>query len=405
MYEELAYVAIFAFIYSNIAGGAERTPINGPLVFMVIGLIAGPSVLGIVQFDYSTENFRGLADLTLALILFLDAANANLDVFKKESHIPGRMLLIGLPLVIAGGFGMGYVLFPGLGIFELALLATMLAATDAALGKAVITNKAVPIRLREGLNAESGLNDGLCVPILFTFLALAVGTQEDGGSLALGLMASELGIGLAVGLGFTFLGGKLVDFCHARGWITDIWLQVITVALAWACFATAQSLHGSGYVAAFVGGLLFGALAKEHTHRMVLASEGVAETMALITWVIFGAAVVGQFYAYFTWEIVVYAIASLTVIRVVPMLISLIGTSEPMRTRLFLGWFGPRGLASIVFLIIVLNADLPGSGTLASTVICTITLSVLLHGFTAIPYAKWLAAREAKAAEAAGSTT
>ena len=146
-----------------------------------------------------------------------------------------------------------------------------------------------------------------------------------------------------------------------------------------------------------------GALAKEHTHRMVLASEGVAETMALITWVIFGAAIVGQYYEYFTWEIVAYAVASLTVIRVVPMLISLIGTSEPMRTRLFLGWFGPRGLASIVFLIIVLNADLPGSGTLASTVICTITLSVLLHGFTANPYAKWLAAREAKASEAAGN--
>ena len=397
MYVELAYVAIFAFVYSNIAGGAERTPINGPLVFMLVGLVAGPVFLRIIEFDESTEDFRALADLTLALILFLDASKANLEVFRKESHIPGRMLLIGLPLVLASGFGVGYLLFPDLGIYELALLATMLAATDAALGKAVITNEAVPARLRESLNAESGLNDGLCVPILFSFLALAVGTENDqsGTSLALGLMARELGVGLVVGLGLTFLGVLLVDFCDRKDWITEIWMQVIAPALAFACFATAQSLHGSGYVAAFVGGLLFGALAKEHTHTLVLAAEGVAETMALITWVIFGAAVVGQFFDYFTWEILAYAIASLTVIRILPMLLSLIGTTESFRARLFLGWFGPRGLASIVFLIIVLNADLPGAGTLASTVVCTITLSVLLHGFTANPYSRWLAAREA----------
>jgi NhaP-type Na+/H+ or K+/H+ antiporter len=396
MYENLAIVAIFAFLYSNIAGRLDKTPINGPLIFMIFGLLMGPTVLGILDFDTSQNELRVLADLTLALILFIDAANANLNVFKKESHIPLRMLLIGLPLVIASGYGLGLLLFPQLGLFEVALIATMLAATDAALGKAVITNKLVPERIREGLNAESGLNDGLCVPIIFTFLALAVATEGevDGGNLALGLVARELGIGLLVGLGLTAIAGLVVQQCHKQGWITDIWNQVIVVALATACFATAQSLHGSGYIAAFVGGLLFGWLAGKDTHRMVLASEGAAEALALFTWVLFGAAVVGQIYQFFTWEIVAYAVLSLTVIRMLPMYLSLMGTTEKPHSRLFLGWFGPRGLASIVFLIIVLNAGLPGSETIVSTVICTITLSVILHGFTANGLAKWLGNRE-----------
>lgn len=398
MYENLAVLALFAFVYSVVAGGMERTPINGALVFLAFGLAFSPLGLGILDIDVDQTELRVFADLTLALMLFIDAANADLRVLRRESQVPIRMLLFGLPVVIGAGILAGGWLFEGLGFYELAILATMLAATDAALGKPVVTNKAVPARVRQGLNAESGLNDGLCVPILFTFIALASGSDaqgEGGATLALSLVAREIGIGLVVGLGLTAVGVRLIKLCFDRGWISDVWIQVTAVALAIACFTLAQSLHGSGYIAAFVGGILFGGVAKSETHKLVLAGEGVAETMSLVTWVAFGAAVVSVSYVHFTWQVLLYSVLSLTLIRMLPMFLSLTGTGEPAASKLFLGWFGPRGLASVVFLIIVLDENLPGSDTMTATVVCTVTLSVLLHGTTAIPLSRWFGAHEA----------
>jgi NhaP-type Na+/H+ or K+/H+ antiporter len=251
----------------------------------------GPLGLGWFDGDVSHTGLRVLADLTLALILFIDAANADLAILKRQFRIPSRMLLFGLPGVIFLGTITAALLFDTLSLFEAAILGTMLAATDAALGKAVVTNKAVPTQIREGLNIESGLNDGLCVPILFVFIALALGSSTEGGStmLAMKLVAEELGIGLVVGLGLTAIGTWAFRWCRDKGWVTDIWKQVTVVALAIACFSVAQSLHGSGYIAAFTGGLLFGFKAKDATHRLVLAAEGTGETLALMTWLVFGA--------------------------------------------------------------------------------------------------------------------
>jgi NhaP-type Na+/H+ or K+/H+ antiporter len=397
MYQELAILAIFVFIYSIFAGRIERSNLSGPIIFVVVGFLLGPMVLGWFNDTIDTTELRVVADLTLALVLFVDAANADLSILKRQMQIPSRMLLIGLPGAIALGFGLAVLLFDGLGVFEAAILATMLAATDAALGKAVITNEVVPVRVREALNVESGLNDGLCVPILFVFIALAEGSTADGEgtALALRLVVQELGIGLAVGLTLAGLGAWGLRFCWRRGWVTQIWMQVTVVALAIACFTAAQSLHGSGYIAAFCGGMLFGFLAKESTHELVLAAEGTGETLALVTWVIFGAAVIGQTADFFTWHVLVYALLSLTIIRVVPVFLSLTGTSETAPSKLFLGWFGPRGLASIVFSIIVLNKGLPGGEVMALVVVCTVFFSLIAHGISANPLAKWLGRKEA----------
>jgi NhaP-type Na+/H+ or K+/H+ antiporter len=271
----------------------------------------------------------------------------------------------------------------------------MLAATDAALGKAVITNKAVPARIREGLNIESGLNDGICVPILFLFIALALDTDTGGSSVAFAmkLVAQEVGIGLLVGLGMAAIGAKILKSCYRRGWITEIWMQLPVVALALGSFAVAQSLHGSGYVAAFAGGLLFGSYSTSKHHQLILAAEGTGETLALVTWVVFGSAVLGQSLGYFSWEVVMYAVLSLTVVRMLPMFVALTGTGESTTSKLFLGWFGPRGLASIVFVIIVLNRGVEGGEFLAITVVLTVALSIIAHGFTANPLARVLGPR------------
>jgi NhaP-type Na+/H+ or K+/H+ antiporter len=389
MYENLAILALIAIAYSAVSGRIDRSVISGPIIFLLIGLFLGPIGLGLLDMDVDNTELRVLVDITLALVLFIDASNANLKVLRRYWAIPGRMLLIGMPLVILLGVAFGYYLFPGITLFELCILATILAATDAALGKGVVTNEDVPSRVREGLNAESGLNDGLAVPVLFTFLALASGGEgQEGSSLALGLVVRELGIGLAVGIGLTLIASSLASWCHRQGWFSDIWTQVFVVGLALACFATAQSLHGSGYIAAFVGGLLFGNLAGSSTHKLVHSAEGIGEMLAMATWVIFGAIVVGQAWMGLTWQVLVYSLLSLTVIRVLPMVLSLTGSGESMESKLFLGWFGPRGLASIVFVIIVATYHLSGFETIAHTVACTVTLCVLAHGLTANAWAR-----------------
>ena len=403
MYIELAIFALFVFCYSIVAGRLERTAISGPIVFVVSGLLMGPLVLGWFDGDVSRTELRVFADLTLAVILFIDAANADLAILKRQFRIPSRMLIFGLPGAIFLGTIIAVLLFDTLSLFEAGILGTMLAATDAALGKAVVTNKAVPTHVREGLNIESGLNDGLCVPILFVFIALALGSGTEGGStmLALKLVIQELGIGLVVGLGLTAVGTWALKWCWNKGWVTEIWKQVTVVALAIACFTVAQSLHGSGYIAAFTGGLLFGFKAKEAKHRLVLAAEGTGETLAMMTWFIFGATVIGHSVQHFTWEMVVFALLSLTVIRMLPIFLSLSGTGESTASKLFLGWFGPRGLASIVFAIIVVNKGVAGSKFVAMIVGLTVFLSLVAHGVSANPLAKLLGQREGKRADSA----
>ena len=314
---------------------------------------------------------------------------------QHSYRIPLRLLVVGLPLTIGLGYAAGLLLLDGLGWLEIAILAGMLAPTDAALGKAVVTNPAVPGPLREGLNMESGLNDGICVPILFVFLLLAseAGAAGDTTTLALQLVAEAVGIALVLGVGITWLAVKLLRVVNSHGWMTQSWEQITLPALAVACFGFTQWLGGSGFIACFVGGLMFGAMEKEGTHARLLDAEGVGDTMALLTWAAFGAGVVGQGLETLTWQVLLYAFLSLTAIRMLPVFIALTGLPLGASEKLFVGWFGPRGLASIVFAVIVLEEKLPGGGTIIDAVVAVIVLSVLFHGLSANPLIADLAAR------------
>jgi NhaP-type Na+/H+ or K+/H+ antiporter len=397
MYETLALLSVFILFYSSVAGAIERTWISGPIVFICFGLLIGPMGFDLLSWETDRETIRTLAEVTLALVLFMDAAGADIGVLKRTARLPARLLLIGLPLTILLGFGIGVLLQDNLSLFGVALLAIMLAPTDAALGKAVVTNESVPNEFRQGLNVESGLNDGICVPILFVFLALALGSAGDAApwTLAIKLVIEEIGIGLAVGLVLTFGAARLLKTAMQRKWLTHTWIQIPVIALALGCFAIAQLLGGSGFIAAFVGGLLFGALAKDEREEFLRAGEGTGDTLALITWVIFGSAVVGQAVGSFSWLILLYSVLSLTVIRMLPVFLALTGSGISTGGKLFIGWFGPRGLASIVFGIIVLNSSLPEAetGPIAMTVVCTVLLSIIFHGITANPLAAALAAQ------------
>jgi NhaP-type Na+/H+ or K+/H+ antiporter len=384
-YQVLTLVAAFAFIYSLIASRLEKTPVNGALVYVAVGVLLGPQVLGLVDLKADGETISWLAEIALAICLFTDSSNANLSVLRRVEAIPVRLLLIGLPLTIALGLALAWLIFRDLGFFEVALIATMLAPTDAALGKAVVTNPAVPARVRESLNVESGLNDGICVPVILFFIALAAGSVEasESAALVVKLPLTVIGIGLLVGVVLSVIGGFALRLCASRGWVSGTWLQMPIIALALLCFALAQWLGGSGFIASFVGGLTFGALTKHHKEQFLNAAEGTADAVAMVTWFAFGTVTLGLLLHGLSWQVLLYGVLSLTIVRILPVILCLIGKGLRLDTQLFIGWFGPRGLASIVFVVMVIGEKLPGNDTIVAVVMWTIVLSVILHGLSA----------------------
>lgn len=396
MYENAAMLALFLLIYSAIAGRIERSLISGPIVFTAVGFILGADVLGILHIHIDGEGLRLLAELTLAMVLFTDAANSDFTIVKRNLGLPERLLVVGLPMTIVLGFLVAAVVFPRLEILEMALLAVMLAPTDAALGKPVVTNPRVPAAMREALNLESGLNDGICVPIVVLLLGLAVGTQIEGGTLAhvARVVIEAIGIGIIVGLALTWLTTVMLRFAEGRGWISEHWVEIPIVALAAACFAAAQALGGSGFIACFVGGLLLSGLGTRHKHELLRGAEHMGEALALLTWVVFGGiVVVARLIDRANWSAFLYAILSLTVIRMLPVFLCLIGTKTSVADKLFIGWFGPRGLATIVFAVLVLDEKVPGNDTIMLAAGWTVLLSVIAHGVTANPLVRRMTTR------------
>jgi sodium/hydrogen antiporter len=392
VYQNLLVFVLFILVYGLIAKRIEKTAISGPFLAVVVGLLAGPLVLDLIDLKLGIENYRVIAELTLALVLFTDASNTDIRVLIKNVTIPSRLLLIGLPLTIALGIMGGKLLFNGFSWIELGILSTLLAPTDAALGKPVVTNSRVPSRIRESLNVESGLNDGICVPVLFLLMALFSAQTGEGIGFRDGLLlfAEEIGIGLAFGLGVTFIMDRVIHYSENHGWISKSWRTILIIALSFLCFTSAQLAGGSGFIACFTGGLLYSAINRKYKHDLLEEAEGAGDTLSMFTWIIFGSVVIAENLRFFTWNIIVYAFLSLTVIRMLPVIISLINTGLTRKEKLFISWFGPRGLASIVFAIIIFDIGLPHKGTIILTAACTILLSIILHGITANPFIRRL---------------
>ncbi len=387
MYEDAAILAAVVLLYSAGAGRIGRSWLSGPILFTAAGLILGPAGINALRLPLIDADLRTMAELALAMVLFSDAAHADLSVVRRTVRLPGRLLLIGLPLTIVLGFLIGLLVFPQLDLLEVSLLATLLAPTDAALGKPVVTNAAVPATTREALNLESGLNDGICVPVVVILLEFAIGTEVEGSTARYIAMTvvEEIGIGLLAGVILTAVAVAILRHASQLGWTSEEWLHIPVVALAALCFTAAQALGGSGFIACFIGGLVFGALQGARRRDLLGGASSTGDVLAMLTWVVFGGPVLERLLPQITWRMVLYAVLSLTVIRMLPVLLSLAGTGMSWRDKLFIGWFGPRGLASIVFGVIVFDAGLPGRGIVATTAGCTVLFSVIAHGMTATP--------------------
>jgi sodium/hydrogen antiporter len=356
-------------------------------VFVAAGIVLGPGVLGLVEFGLDDHTVLLLAEIALALVLFTDAASTDLSTLRQNEGLPLRLLGIGMPLTIALGAAAALLLLTDLTFWEAAIVGTVLAPTDAALGQAVVSNPRVPLRVRQALNVEAGLNDGLSVPFLALFLTLAVAEEElQSASYWIRFALEQIGLGVLVGIGVGLVGGWLVSLASRKSWMADPFQRLALLALALISWALADQLGGNGFIAAFVGGLAVGPAVEHVGERLIQFTETEGQLLNLSVFFIFGVLVIGLL-GPLSWEVALYALLSLTLIRMLPVALSLIGTNLRSISVLFMGWFGPRGLATIVLgLIVVAEAPLlTGREKIEQVVALTVLFSVLLHGLTAAP--------------------
>ncbi|MFE2089819.1 cation:proton antiporter [Streptomyces sp. NPDC059460] len=392
--------------YAVVSRRLSTTMLSGPMMFVSFGLVLGP--LGLDLFDRRTnaELTRVLLESALALVLFTGAASIRTRQLRREYFLPVRLLAVGLPLTMAFGWLVAWLLLPGLTVWELALVAVVLAPTDAALGQQAVSDRSIPALVRHGLSVESGLNDGMAVPFFLLALAAAGdghnGHQGPTAVFFLALVASSA-IGLVVG----WLGARVLRWSSARGWSVPDWRPILVLAVLVIAYALCIVVDGSGFIGAWTAGLAFGAVlrtgpvagcsgaADEGVGGDVGFLERLGELLAALSFLIFGGAILGPSLEHVNWRMPVYAVLSLSIIRMLPVAVSLIGTGLRLPSIAYTGWFGPRGLASVVLGLIAFEEHLPGTDLLTGVVAVTVALSVYLHGasaaFLGSRYGTWYA--------------
>ncbi|MGH9229907.1 MAG: cation:proton antiporter [Acidimicrobiales bacterium] len=385
--EVIVVVAAATICWSLVSARLDRLSITPALAFVAVGLVVANPPLSIVDIDVGSETVRSLAEVTLALVLFSDAAAIDLRKLRRDAGVPARLLLIGLPLTVASGVGLGLALFADLDVWLCAVIAAAVAPTDAALGAPLMADRRMPSRIRRELNVESGLNDGLVTPLVTFFIAGAVAEAATQPDLSPGAALVDLALGLLAGAGLGLIGGVLLRLARRRSWTNGGAEALAVLALALFAYAATLELGGNGFVAAFVAGLAFGATRQDSGEVLGFTSEA-GELLAIVVWFVFGAVAVPVL-GDVSWSALAFAVLALTVARMVPLAVALIGTGMSGPTVAFIGWFGPRGLASVVFALIAYD-EVPANTartTMLGAVVATVLLSVVAHGLTARPLA------------------
>ncbi len=404
-----AFIAVI-FLYSLVSGWLERTVVTAPIVFTAAGMVAflvSPSAHAGAA---SQTVFLHVAEAGLVLLLFTDASRVGLGVLRNIRELPVRLLSGGMLLTLLLGGVAAVVVFPELTVWEAGILAAILAPTDAGLGQIIVNSPRVPLKIRQALNVEAGLNDGLSVPFLLFFIGMSGGGVE-GNEAGLGrFIVEQLGYGAAVGLGLGLVGGRLLGVAHRRKWMSHGWQQLGVVALPILCLLVSRPIGASMFIAAFVAGLAVQRGFKVAAQHSVEFTEQWGQVFNLAVFFLFGL-MVARAWPQFAWSHALYAGLSLTVIRMVPVAVALLGTRLHPATSLFMGWFGPRGLASIVLGLVYLDevtrpAD---EGVIQYAVMVTVFLSIFAHGLSALPgmslYSRTVRTLPPDAAEFAGTET
>jgi sodium/hydrogen antiporter len=377
------FVSLF-FLFSLVSRRLERTILTAPIVFTVAGMLMFSVLPSILKAGFNASVFLSLAEVGLVLLLFTDASRTKLVILRSVGSLPVRLLSIGMLLTIALGMLAALLVFPKLSIWEAGILAAVLAPTDAGLGQVIVNSPRVPVRIREALKMEAGLNDGLSVPFLLFFMAIAAAKIEGGPMALTQFIVEQLGVGALVGLAIGLGGGWLMGLARRKEWVAESFQQIAVVALPLLCLAVCEMLDASMFIAAFVAGLAVQVGLKDVAEQGVEFGEKWGELVNLAVFFLFGLFVVRnspQFHLTF-W---LYALLSLTVVRMLPVAIASIGTGVTPASVVFMGWFGPRGLASIVLGLVYLKQELslPGESTIRLAVMVTVLLSIFAHGLSA----------------------
>lgn len=391
---ELVIITLGVLAYSLLSRRFERGVITLPIFITGFGWLVGVGGLGWVGAHIDNATIHLLAEMTLVLVLFGDASRVNLKMLLADHSIPLRLLLVAMPLTILLGALVARWASPG-APWALALLtAAILTPTDAALGQSVVSNKVVPVRIRQAINVESGLNDGIVVPLVMIFAALALEASGVTGSenvpdnlLVFTLL--QVTLGPLVGMCLGYAGAKVLDFAVAHKLATTVYQGVAFLSLALLAYFAAEMLGGNGFIAAFTAGLVAGSTLKSHGEFLYEFMEGEGQVLTLLTFMIFGAVMLPLGLEHATWKTLVLALLFLTVVRMLPVALALSGLKLSLPTQLFLGWFGSRGLASVLFALLILERfAIPGSEAVLACVVLTVALSVVVHGVSALPLAQ-----------------
>jgi NhaP-type Na+/H+ or K+/H+ antiporter len=386
---DIIFFFTLLFVFALFSRRLRDSPITSQMVFSLTGIFLGYVFALQINQDFDRELFLLVAEVALVLVLFSDASGINFNAFRTNKLIL-KMLSIGLILTIIAGIIVGAYLLTDMVLWEVGALAAVLAPTDAALGQIVVQNKKLPHQIRETLEIESGLNDGIAVPFLFLFLAIGL-AEETFKPINYFLITTleQIGFGVLIGLVVGLIGGWLVLQAKKKNWITKTYQRLALLSLAILSWLIADQLGGSGFIAAFVGGLTTGYIFEDAGEILTDFASAEGMLLSLSVFFIMGA-LIAPLISFVTWQIILYAVLSLTLIRMLPVAISLIGTKISLKAVLFMGWFGPRGLASIVLALVALEAipEFPGKDTFILTVLITVLLSIILHGITALPLSK-----------------
>ena len=396
-HEALAAIAIFILFFGLISRRLEKSIITPPMAYVLFGLLISSSALGIIQeVKINNEFIKILAEITLVILLFTDASRIKLKELRRDYNLPLRLLGIGLPITIILGTGLALLLFDDrLNLWSAAALATILAPTDAALGQAVVNSSRIPASIRQAINIESGLNDGICLPILLLFFSLAEETANSDAAYWFGFASQQIVFGTAIGIAIGYFGIQLIIYSLRRQWMNDSFEYLAVLGLSILAYACAEIVGGNGFLAAFSAGLTLGIIGNESILKHLQSfGEAEGQLLTLLSFLLFGSVMVLPSLQNVTWQVWLYALGSLTLTRMLGVAIALIGLNLQLDSNLFLGWFGPRGIASIVYgLLIIEKSGIQGSELIFTTMVVTVLISIFAHGVTAYPGSIWYANR------------
>ncbi len=390
-YPVIVFTALLILGYGIFSKLSEKSIISAPMVFVTVGIIISFFVGEEWKEGITARWVEPIAQITLVLVLFIDASTLDLKTLLKERRLPMRLLFIGLPITMILGVLLAIPMFPGIDLWPLILMAVILSPTDAALGLAVVTSEIVPLKIRQTINVESGLNDGIAFPPLLICIAVLSGepSGESGFSYWGLFILKQFVYGPLIGGLIGWFGGYLVDISSERGWMNHTFQRLASIAIAVLAYSLAEMFHGNGFIAAFFAGMLLGTRTASIRERIHEFGEAESQALILFIFLLFGMILVPFSFPYWNLPAIIYAVLSLTVIRLVPVALSLLGTELSWRTIGFIGWFGPRGIASVLYLLMVVIAlGRDEYAQIYAVITLTVLMSIFLHGITAVPFSK-----------------